>query len=80
MGKPLVRVLKIVLDNFKNVEKGEIIAGSSENLLQGKSDVLGIYGQNGSGKTAAVDAIHLMQRLVEIGLFDINHPSLNELV
>ena len=33
MGKPLVRILKIVLDNFKNVEKGEIIAGSSENLL-----------------------------------------------
>lgn len=64
MGKPLVRILEIVLDNFKNVEKGEIIAGSSENLLQGKSDVLGIYGQNGSGKTAAVDAIHLMQRLV----------------
>lgn len=53
MGKWSVRIENIILENFKNVKYGEI------NLENKKSDykasILGLYGQNGSGKTALID-------------------------
>ena len=59
-NKFLVRIIKNELIDFKNVNYGEVryINYSSvekEAVLQ-KNDIVGIYGQNGSGKTALVEA------------------------
>ena len=54
-----VRIEKIIIQNFKNVKKGSI---SLENKRKPyKASILGIYGQNGSGKTAVIDALALLK-------------------
>ena len=59
MKHNIVRINKIVLSNFKNVKKGivEMPAYSGKELFSEKADVLGLYGQNGSGKTSVVNLI-----------------------
>ncbi len=83
-----VKLQKITLHNFKNVEKGEILFQSyierekiskkikqnkknnedneefnydNEDNEEVKSDIVGLYGQNGSGKTSLVDALNLLK-------------------
>ena len=48
-----VRIKKVVLDNFKSVEHGEIVFNCGKQFIPygTSSDILGIYDQNGSGKT-----------------------------
>lgn len=54
-----VRVVSITIENFKNVKKGNI---SLENKRKDyKASIVGIYGQNGSGKTALIDAVDLLK-------------------
>lgn len=54
-----VRIEKIEIENFKNVKNGQVTL--KNNRKNYKSSVLGIYGQNGSGKTALIDAIMLLK-------------------
>ena len=56
MKHNIVRINKIVLNNFKNVKKGivEMPAYSGKELFSEKADVLGLYGQNGSEKPEAM--------------------------
>lgn len=67
MNDSIVRISKIELINFKNVENGVI--DFKENLdakdYELKSNILGIYGQNGSGKTALVDAGRFLKRILQ---------------
>lgn len=59
MEKRSVRIENITIENFKNVKKGSI---NLENKRKDyKACITGIYGQNGSGKTALVDAIALLK-------------------
>lgn len=59
MVNRVVRIESITIKNFKNVLKGTI---NFENKRKAyKSSVLGLYGQNGSGKTALIDAIQLLK-------------------
>lgn len=60
-----VRIRCIELEGFKNVGYGIVKMPS---MKAGKSsfeqsEILGIYGQNGSGKTAVINAMELIQRL-----------------
>lgn len=54
-----VRIGKIIISNFKNVKNGQITLKNSKKEY--KASVLGLYGQNGSGKTALIDAIMLLK-------------------
>ena len=57
-----VRIKSITLENFKNVIFGKL---SLENARKAyKSSVVGLYGQNGSGKTALIDAIELLRYIL----------------
>lgn len=47
-----LQIKSIALTNFKNVVSGTI---------EFKNNVLGVYGQNGSGKTAIIDALEIFQ-------------------
>ena len=59
-----IRIMNIEMKNFKNVEYGSLAFGRKEHFLQGIGDLLGIYGQNGSGKTAIIDALDIMQHIL----------------
>lgn len=59
-----VRVSEIEIQNLKNVVNGKISFPCSKSQSFDSADVLGIYGQNGSGKTAIVDAFQILQTLL----------------
>lgn len=58
MRNGIVRIESIEIRNFKNVGYGYL---NFENSRKGyKASILGLYGQNGSGKTALIEAIELL--------------------
>ena len=56
-----VRLETIKIQDFKNVKCGELsfISGKKSNT----AEIIGLYGQNGSGKTALIDAMSLLKTL-----------------
>ncbi len=70
-----IRLTQVTIENFKNVSYGTI--DLCNNHKSYKSSVLGLYGQNGSGKTALIDAIQLLKlNLMEQPIF----PAFGEYV
>lgn len=61
---PTVRIQKIELENFKSVKHGEVLFNCGRRVVSQdtESDILGIYGQNGSGKTSVIEAIAILER------------------
>lgn len=61
---PTVRIQKIELENFKSVSYGEVLFNCGQKAVpqDTESDILGIYGQNGSGKTSVIEAIAILKR------------------
>lgn len=58
-----IRLSELELTNFKNVSYGKISFLSNEPISKiSHSDITGIYGQNGSGKTAAINALELLKK------------------
>ena len=62
MRKPSVRLSGIQISDFKNVRYGELNFNNRRKNY--RASVLGLYGQNGSGKTALIDALHLLKLLL----------------
>lgn len=64
MHKTIVRVQQIEVVNFKNVENGTIMFPSymKQDYYNSKAEIIGLYGQNGSGKTALVDAMWILKQ------------------
>lgn len=62
----IVRLSSLTLNNIKNVKNGTIFMPMSndKSLSVGGAEILGIYGQNGSGKTAVVDALYFLQQIM----------------
>lgn len=64
MKEAKVRIKNIKLKNFKNVGYGKIEFSQKNDEQISPADIIGIYGQNGSGKTAVIDALHYIQILL----------------
>lgn len=61
----IVNITQIEIKNFKNIKNGKITFPNIKNPLAKNNKVLGLYGQNGSGKTAIVQAFKLIKALIE---------------
>jgi len=66
MKEAIIRIQSIELENFKNIQKGNIdlLSYRQKTYYDGKAELVGIYGQNGSGKTAVVEAYRLFKLVV----------------
>jgi energy-coupling factor transporter ATP-binding protein EcfA2 len=62
----IVRLQSVVLHNIKNVVGGTIVFPSKAKpeSLDERADVVGVYGQNGSGKTALVEALRMLKSML----------------
>lgn len=71
----IIRLTKTEVKNLKNVKSGILKMNSSFKTIE-SSDVIGLYGQNGSGKTALVEGYNLLKNLIcgEKGIL----PAVNE--
>lgn len=58
MKQNVIRLVAMEIDNIKNVKHGRLELSKSR-----KGSILGIYGQNGSGKTVVVDCMVLLKCL-----------------
>lgn len=59
MQETIVRLESIFIENIKNVNSGQLSFANNRKAF--RTSILGLYGQNGSGKTALIDAIELLQ-------------------
>jgi len=59
MKKGNVRIEYIEIQNFKNVKYGKLDFKNTRKSYN--ASILGLYGQNGSGKTALIDALSLLK-------------------
>lgn len=66
----IIRIESLRLKNFKNIENCEISFSEIKKLRRGLLDedefssVLGLYGQNGSGKTSCIEGFRVLQYLL----------------
>lgn len=64
----VVRIQEIDINNLKNIEKGTVSFQSYKYLNKDEeykyADILGIYGQNGSGKTSLIEATDIIKTLL----------------
>ncbi len=69
MKERIVRLAALRLVNIKNVENGRIIMPNAlhKRLAEKNAEVLGIYGQNGSGKTAVADTFYYLRKIMTGG-------------
>ena len=62
--RAMIRISEITLRNFKNVKYGTVTMPSFLKKDVTCADILGIYGQNGSGKTAIIDAFEILENIM----------------
>lgn len=66
--KPIVRIIENTLEHFKNVSYGNIRYFNRSNVERNAEviggDINGIYGANGSGKTAVIEALDMLQHIL----------------
>lgn len=61
-----VRLVRVSLGNYKNVTRGvlEMPCAVKCDFSCDRAEILGIYGQNGSGKTAVIEALSIAKELM----------------
>lgn len=67
-NKYKVRIMRSEIRNIKNVAYGEIkymnYGSINKKASCDKTDIVGIYGQNGSGKTALVESLDMLRQIL----------------
>ena len=58
----IVRICEIEINGFKNVNHGSVELEGADDIR--KVSLLGIYGQNGSGKTSIIEVVEFIQKLM----------------
>lgn len=61
--KNIVRLKNIDINNIKNVKHGQLKTSTDFEYMN-NADIIGFYGQNGSGKTALVEAFSILKKLL----------------
>lgn len=63
---PVIRIKKVILQDFKSVGYGEVTFNCGREFVpcNSEADILGLYGQNGSGKTSLIEALSVLQYLM----------------
>ncbi|MGL5384213.1 MAG: AAA family ATPase [Culicoidibacterales bacterium] len=62
-AETIIKIKQMTIRNIKNIKTGKFETNATfENLAQ--ADILGFYGQNGSGKTALVEAFSILKVLL----------------
>ena len=59
-----VRIQRIAFSDFKNIGYGSVDFASLKYNGQSKGDILGLYGQNGSGKTSLVEVLAILKEVL----------------
>ena len=62
--KNIIRLNSIHIENIKNVANATISFPNYDSNQEIRSNIIGLYGQNGSGKTASVNAFRIIQMLI----------------
>ncbi len=57
----VVRILQVTLKDYKNISNGTVVMSEIPKIEDGAGDILGIYGQNGSGKTSIISAVRIVK-------------------
>lgn len=68
----MIKIQRVTIRHLKNVKHGSF----QTNTTQEKANVVGFYGQNGSGKTAVVEAFHLLKILLQAKTLPDNEQRL----
>lgn len=61
--EPIIKLINLDIKNIKNISHGELKKLSTFSNIE-KSSIIGIYGQNGSGKTALVESLQVLKTLL----------------
>ena len=78
--KHKIRLLEATINNVKNVKTGVLPIENINSSIEGEyGNVIGIYGQNGSGKTSFVDACNILKELMLGNKLKIRNKN-NELI
>lgn len=66
MEERIVRLAAVSISNIKNVKNGTITFRNSrrKQFVLENSKIIGIYGQNGTGKTAVIDALFHLKKIM----------------
>lgn len=65
MNNAIVKIRNMQIKNVKNVRLGNIsFPFSDKENKERQSEIVGIYGQNGSGKSALVNSIHILKTVM----------------
>ncbi len=63
---PTIRIAEIEMKHFKSVRYGHVVLNCGKKFVPygTQADILGVYGQNGSGKTSLIEAISILKHLL----------------
>lgn len=65
MEKAVIKIREIEIRNIKNVVYGNIIFPASDKTKkENQSEIIGVYGQNGSGKSALVNCVAILKDIM----------------
>ena len=66
----IIRLSSLKISNIKNVKNGQVVMPNAcrKHITYKNAEVLGLYGQNGSGKTAVIDTLYYLQKIMIGGI------------